>query len=926
MRRIILSLVAAAGVLFATSCAKDATADYAAGDDGLVTFAISTENGMSTRTISDGLTATKLWYAVFNDLNGQVVAGYELQEHAEGIHKTATVELKLVKGQSYTAVFWAQADTDAYEVAMSDASDDITLKVNYENLTNNTEAYDAFYKAHSFKVTGNSQTENIVLRRPFAQINVGTTVEDWNAAAAQDLKIATSQAVVANAATTMSLKSGKVGDFEKITFADHAIPAVEGDAGESEPAKLTVKVDGEAKTYNYLSTTYVLAPTESEDGMGSALTSLTFMLTPDAGTGAYAPIELYEGLTNVPVQRNWRTNIIGNLLMGRVWFDIVIDENYFGDWNIEDGETTGGPYNGIEGLAYSNDTFYISSLEALKWFRDEAVKQSQGETADANAATYFEKKNVKLLVDIDLDGEDWTPVARFQGTFDGEGHTISNLTVKVEGNETKAGLFAQVWPHGTVKNLTVKDADIQSNHYAGIIVGYAYNLNLENCKAIGGEVYSIPNQQDGGLYDNGDKAGGLVGYVVLEGAQSIIGNMVEDVTVKAHRDLGGLIGTISAGDKAVIKDNTVRNSTVAVTRLFPYTDAYVPYNVGELVGRYTGSVKEIDTTTDNISNNKAYNVTTATPVANIQHPEDAGGKSVDEQVSDAIASGIFDVVLPEGYEAEHLPGHADEPKPGSPGYLGSTTHHDRNNFFLEGMTLDCNGAVFTASGTAQSDINHLNFNGATIKNAKFVNESGPAAGSYLWGNFVNCEFVGLSGTGYVTVAGIADKGDSNFENCTFTATAANGFSVTIGEAAGSVPTQIKANPEVTFKNCTFNGLVNLNTYLNMIKYNMEGCTFNEGENADEDHQGLGNFLSWTSFTNCVFNAASSSVDAPIALTPHWAAATTVYTFTNCYSDTAKSSKINAAYKGFSFWREKVQEYFDINAVFDGVSVVLNPAE
>jgi len=84
--------------------------------------------------------------------------------------------------------------------------------------------------------------------------------------------------------------------------------------------------------------------------------------------------------------------------------------------------------------------------------------------------TYSKKLNVVLDCDIDFEGEELDPIPTFSGTFNGNGHTISNFVYDSEGSHQ--GLFRYVEESGVVKNLTV-EANIEpegsANQVGGIV-------------------------------------------------------------------------------------------------------------------------------------------------------------------------------------------------------------------------------------------------------------------------------------------------------------------------------------------------------------------------------------------------------------------------------------------------------------------------
>ena len=237
----------------------------------------------------------------------------------------------------------------------------------------------------------------------------------------------------------------------------------------------------------------------------TTLEDLEFTFRPVAGND----ITLTKGLDAVPVQRNWRTNIVGQILSGDLSLNISIDPGFNGDNNHEiwDGSAE------KPGTDPDNaNTYLITTPAELAW----VAEQVNSKTED------FEGKTILLMNDIDLSGSYWTPIGNvtdyptvtFKGTFDGQNHIISNLTASDKAaGYAAAGLFGSIL--GTVQNVTLKDVNIRSTHYAGAVVAYS-SMNgaiIDNCHVDGGIITSVP-ESTGTSYDNGDKAGGIIGYYV----------------------------------------------------------------------------------------------------------------------------------------------------------------------------------------------------------------------------------------------------------------------------------------------------------------------------------------------------------------------------------------------------------------------------
>ena len=146
--------------------------------------------------------------------------------------------------------------------------------------------------------------------------------------------------------------------------------------------------------------------------------------------------------------------------------------------------------------------------------------------------------NCTLTADINLSGIDWTPIGTdltnsysYKGTFDGGGHTISGLTVT--GSNEYAGLFGRIGSGGTVKNVTLKDVKIESNHssgYVGGVAGWSFGGNIENC--------SVSGSVSGTTF-----AGGVVGS---QWGGSITG-CNSSATVKGVIFAGGIAGETNSG-------------------------------------------------------------------------------------------------------------------------------------------------------------------------------------------------------------------------------------------------------------------------------------------------------------------------------------------------------------------------------------------
>ena len=280
--------VAAFGMLL-TSCQNDLDFVQNAGETSTVSFSVGTPE-IATRAYSDGLTAKVLQYAVY-DSEGNILS--DLTETDATINGSTTVNLQLTTGDSYAVIFWAAAENAPYTVNF----DTKTMTVSYDGAKSNDEARDAFYKYHTFTVTG-AQTETVELRRPFAQLNIGTA--DYAASESAGYVPTQSAVVVKNVYNTLNLATGVV---ENEVEANFALANIKKDE--------TFPVNG----YEYLAMNYLLVGADKET------VEVEFSYT----DGSNAKTRT---VGSVPVQRNYRTNIIGYLLTNPAQFNITIDEKF----------------------------------------------------------------------------------------------------------------------------------------------------------------------------------------------------------------------------------------------------------------------------------------------------------------------------------------------------------------------------------------------------------------------------------------------------------------------------------------------------------------------------------------------------------------------------------------------------------------------
>lgn len=303
MKRLFLFL-AVAGLMATTACSRDEMESAGMNGDGVVTFSAHLPEQLQTRSMGDGQTARKLTYAVYAAGEQTPLLTSE-SEGAPAIEFTdlkAQLTLRLTTGKSYDVLFWADAygqkdESNPYKVDYQAQ----TVTVDYAAAESNDESRDAFFgSVTGMKVTG-AMSQDVTLVRPFAQVNVGTDdLEEAVAGGLQSAALATSMSAT-NVPTTLNLLNGTTTGSTSVDFASHAVPTE------------SLVVSG--RTYTYLAMNYLLM------GADKTTTNIAFEFTDGATTGNLT-------FSNVPVQRNYRTNIIGSVLTGDVDFDIDIDPGF----------------------------------------------------------------------------------------------------------------------------------------------------------------------------------------------------------------------------------------------------------------------------------------------------------------------------------------------------------------------------------------------------------------------------------------------------------------------------------------------------------------------------------------------------------------------------------------------------------------------
>ena len=222
----------------------------------------------------------------------------------------------------------------------------------------------------------------------------------------------------------------------------------------------------------------------------------------------------------------------GNAIEGEVKLNVKM--------NGLDGELP----TGMTGKGTEAEPFELKTAEHLAWFRDfvnegnmEACAKIADDVKEIDMSTVCHKADAEKQV-AELS---WTPIGislgnKYQGTFDGNWKTISNLYI-INAASSSVGFFGYA-EKGSIKNITFDNAKVKStvDHYTGILAGFGELCIIENIKTLAN--CSVEGK-------NG--VGGIAGM-----ASGDIGNCENHAMVNGANGVGGIVGDYRGSGKSII--------------------------------------------------------------------------------------------------------------------------------------------------------------------------------------------------------------------------------------------------------------------------------------------------------------------------------------------------------------------------------------
>lgn len=554
-------LASLAILLIGASCQKNDQLD--SNDPGKVVIKLSLPEGMQALRASansssamGGITNVDMSQydiryklAVYNASGERVI---EPLVKTVDSYEEITYELRLTPNKKYKFVVWAdfvkQGETADLHYNTADFAN-ITC-IDDPNKQLNDESRDAYWIAKEISVGTEALNETLVLRRPFSKIRVVTT--DWG--------IVPDDMPDYFSIQYYGTDCKRFNSMNLLTGASTGTPlTAKDDAG---IITYDVNIDKDKKDYmlgydsdehNRTMTVDYLMTDQSEQ------TPLHVVFTAKKGGKDGELISTYDCAVNVPIQRNYLTTLMGNLLTTATSIKVLIEENFKEEYNGQQswfapqGVTPKKPsITTSEVGGKTITTYHITNREELMWVAD-------------NPNELGANKVFKLESDIDMYGIDWCPIGPRGGafgapcgTFDGNGHTLRNFSVQKFLYEKKIGLTKVgqltgvfgVW-YGDIKNLTFENIAINALKGVKVEPGKTHNESAYFAGCIGYFTGNLENVHAKNVLIKGAKGlksqnvGGLIGYANPEKPFVFKKCSVTNITIQVRAvQIGGMVGSL----------------------------------------------------------------------------------------------------------------------------------------------------------------------------------------------------------------------------------------------------------------------------------------------------------------------------------------------------------------------------------------------
>ena len=515
MKKFILFASVFAGLFAAASCQQE---KFEPEMNGGVTYEISLPTAPQTKG-ENGYSSYDLHYEVYKtaDASALETALLLFEKTVQMTGNTTKVTLDLLNDQDYTILFWANKQgTDYFDLT------DLRNVGVKTPITANNDDRDAFCGKDQIIQHDGAQTKTVTLTRPFAQVNIGTIVPSQTQIG-YDVTPSKSYVRISEIPTAFNVFTGLP--------ADQATAAVEFSTAD-DPADIPVgnlKVNDDESSYKWVAMNYIVVP--------ESVLEVYYEITTANGV-------VKNTINNVPVKKNYRTNIIGNLLTSNATYNIVILPGFEGDNGahvevINEGITKNinGDYEvtNAKGLAYAINNLFVDA------------------NGVANTATFYVKPGIYDMAQHAI--KDITVTSGTLKVYATEAVvTRSAISANVVISGLKNALIGTVAEGATVffSGITVTDfngaddaaALVQNNEGKVVLAGCdIVNEEGQNTKLVGGKA---PVEVEKGE----EEAGDLI-YTAEQLAAAFADETVESIALGADIVLENTL-TFPAGRTATL--------------------------------------------------------------------------------------------------------------------------------------------------------------------------------------------------------------------------------------------------------------------------------------------------------------------------------------------------------------------------------------
>ena len=532
MKKIFKTLSASVLMALAlTACQKEEFGGNEA--EGIYTFEVSADN-IATKAAIDGdgngTAVNRFIMEVYlaKTTGELVLLDRQVKAPTAASPKSTSFNLTLIKDQEYKVLFWADKGTDAMGDLYYKTTDNLQ-NVSFLNAARkgNNDALDAFSKMEVITRAESKAgfSKSVQLARPFGQVNFITTdIPAIRALSGGSAFLPTKVKVSYTTCTGFNVLTQTGTGSEDIEYTAPVYSAMDP---ATNPAKYTLSMD------------YMLTATSDRE------TRNLVKLTALANGYELTTVEV----TNYPVQRNYRTNIIGKILTGDVTFNITIDPIYDGEYNNYLASSNEDITNAISAGATT-----ISLTPGTYIIPDDA----QGKTLTFIGTGNPEDTKIATQDDGSYEGCDYS--------LDGATVTFENITINTD-SENYTG-YARC--KGTYKNCVIN----------GTYTLYG-DSKFENCTFnVSGDVYNIwtwgaQNAEfDSCTFNSDGKA-----LLLYQEGTNTINLTVNNCTFNDNGGLTAKKAAIEIGDAPYGKTPTY-NVTVSGTTVNGYAINDQGYNTG----------------------------------------------------------------------------------------------------------------------------------------------------------------------------------------------------------------------------------------------------------------------------------------------------------------------------------------------------------